>query len=159
MKGNQQHGSVNYGQQVMICRGVRGATTVEENSREAILGAAHELLAALVRANEMQADHVASVYFTTTPDLTAVYPAVAARQMGWTDVALLCGQEMLVPDSLSMCLRVLIHWNTWRAPSEVHHVYLRGAKVLRPDWSERPLVRPVQMNALDAMARMLAQTK
>ena len=74
--------------------------------------------------------------FTTTPDLTAEYPAVAARQLGWYDVALMCGNEMAVPKSLKMCIRVLIHWNTTRRNDEIHHVYIRGAVNLRPDRSK-----------------------
>jgi chorismate mutase len=76
---------------------------------------------------------VASVLFTATPDLDAAYPAVAARQLGWTETALLCVQEMAVRGSLPRCIRVLIHWNTDRSQDQLHHVYLREAKRLRPD--------------------------
>jgi len=117
----------------VACRGVRGAITVRENSREAILEATLELLTTIVRLNEMQPDDVASAYFTATPDLDATYPAVAARQIGWNEVALLCGQEMHVPGSLARCIRVLIHWNSDRHPSEIAHVYLGDAISLRPD--------------------------
>jgi chorismate mutase len=103
----------------------------------------------------MHPDDVASVYFTTTADLDASYPAVAARQLGWYDVALLCGHEMNVPGSLSHCIRVLIHWNTTRGPREVVHVYLRDAKSLRPDRKDRPPVRPIQMSEIEAAVRML----
>jgi chorismate mutase len=87
----------------------------------------------MVRANEMAERDVASVFFTVTPDLDAVCPAVAARQMGWTHTALLCLQEMAVPGSLSHCIRVLIHWNTERSIDAIRHVYLREARRLRPD--------------------------
>ena len=118
----------------MPCRGIRGATTVESNSREAILAAAKELLGEVVRANEVQKDDVASAYFTTTPDLNAEFPAVTARlDFGWTNVALMCGHEMSVPGSLNMCLRILLHVNTERRQDEISHVYLQGASVLRPD--------------------------
>ena len=118
----------------MPCRGIRGATTVDSNSREAILAAARELLAEVVRANDVQKEDVASVYFTTTPDLNAEFPAVTARRdFGWTSVALMCGHEMAVPGSLAMCLRVMLHVNTERAQDEINHVYLRGAAALRPD--------------------------
>ena len=118
----------------MPCRGIRGATTVDSNSREAILDAARELLAEVVRANDVQKEDVASVYFTTTPDLNAEFPAVTARRdFGWTSVALMCGHEMAVPGSLAMCLRVMLHVNTERAQDEINHVYLRGAAALRPD--------------------------
>ena len=118
----------------MACRGIRGATTVESNSREAILAAARELLAEVISSNDVQKDDVASVYFTTTPDLNAEFPAVTARvDFGWTNVALMCGHEMAVPGSLAMCLRVMLHVNTERTQDEINHVYMRGAAALRPD--------------------------
>ena len=117
----------------MLVRGIRGATTATTNSREAILDATSELLDCLVRANGVQRDDVASVIFSTTPDLNAEFPAVAARAAGWTDVALLCTHEMNVPGSLPRCVRILLHVNTERTPDELEHIYLRGARVLRPD--------------------------
>ncbi len=117
----------------MLVRGIRGATTATTNSREAILDATSELLDCLVRANGVQRDDVASVIFSTTPDLNAEFPAVAARAAGWTDVALLCTHEMSVPGSLPRCVRILLHVNTERSPGELEHIYLRGARVLRPD--------------------------
>jgi chorismate mutase len=81
----------------------------------------------------VDASEVASALFTVTPDLTAAFPARAARDLGWRDVPLLDAQEVPVPDSLPGCVRVLIHWNTEKAQSEIRHVYLRGAAVLRPD--------------------------
>ncbi len=114
-------------------RGIRGATTVESNTKDAILEATHELLAALVDANDLQADDVASAFFSATQDLNAEFPALAARHMGWSNVALTCMQEMYVPGSLPMCIRILIHANTAKAQNEVRFVYLRGARVLRPD--------------------------
>ncbi|MFA7248930.1 MAG: chorismate mutase [Dehalococcoidia bacterium] len=121
----------------MLVRGIRGATTVESNTREEILAAARELLDAIVRANDLPHDHVASIIFTTTPDLNAEFPAVAARELGWTDVALECMHEMNVPGSLPRCLRILMHVNTERSAAEIQHVYLRGAVVLRRDLVER----------------------
>lgn len=120
-------------EQPVACRGVRGAVVVEANTREAILNAAHELLNALIDANDIQPDDVASLVFTATPDLTAEYPAVAARELGWTDVAIMCMAEMNVPHSLGRCLRVLIHWNTSCTPQQIQHVYLGEAQQLRPD--------------------------
>lgn len=117
----------------MSVRGIRGATTVEVNEPEPILEATAELLAELMRANGLQVDDVASAFFTTTRDLNAEFPAVAARRMGWQDAALLCGHEMDVPGSLPMCLRILLHVNTDQEPRELVHVYLRGAKILRTD--------------------------
>ncbi|MGE5594711.1 MAG: chorismate mutase [Hyphomicrobiales bacterium] len=119
----------------MPVRGVRGATTVSENTREAILEAARELLTAIVEANDINPEDVASATFTTTPDLNAEFPAVAARQMGWTFVPLMCGHEMGVPGSLPMCLRILLHLNTDKGPHDIHHIYIRGAAALRPDLS------------------------
>ena len=121
----------------MLTRGVRGATTVKANTREAILEATAELLQAMAEANGIDSEDVASAFFTSSPDLNAEFPALAARQMGWTDVALLCGHEMQVPGSLSMCLRILLHVNTEKKASEIVHVYLHGARVLRPDFESR----------------------
>ncbi len=114
-------------------RGIRGATTVESNTREAILEATGELLTAIIDANGLQEDDVASVFFSATQDLNAEFPALAARHMGWSHVALTCMQEMYVPGSLPMCVRILMHANTAKALREVQFVYLRGARVLRPD--------------------------
>jgi chorismate mutase len=126
----------------MLCRGIRGATTVEANSREAILEATGELLAAMVTANDVKPEDVASAFFTTTPDLNAEFPALAARRLGWNDVPLLCGHEMAVPGSLPMCLRILLHVNTDKTADEIVHVYLRGARVLRPDFRFEPEGKP-----------------
>jgi len=120
-----------------MVRGIRGATTVEENTAESILSATRELLAALIAANDLRPDDVASAIFTTTPDLNAAYPAPAARALGWNDVALLCTHEMDVPRGLKKCIRVLIHWNTTVRTGEVQHVYLKDAASLRPDWVAR----------------------
>jgi chorismate mutase len=122
----------------LMCRGIRGATTVEENTAEAILSATRELLFIMIRANGIDVDDVASAIFTTTKDLDASYPALAARQLGWYDAALLCGHEMAVPDGLTHCIRILVHWNTTRGADEIIHVYLREAKDLRPDRNELP---------------------
>jgi chorismate mutase len=127
----------------MMCRGVRGATTAPENTADAILAATRELLQLTICANDMRPEDVASAYFTTTSDLNATYPALAARQLGWYDVALLCGHEMNVPDGLPRCIRLLIHWNTTRRPEEIVHVYIREAKNLRPDRNTLPPI-PVE---------------
>ena len=123
-----------------VCRGVRGATTVNANEREEILTATRQLLALMIRANEIDPKDVGSAVFTTTPDVDAEFPALAARQLGWLDVPLLCGHEMSVPGSLSMCVRVLVHWNTDKAQEAVEHIYVREAKKLRPDLSQLPPV-------------------
>jgi chorismate mutase len=116
-----------------LCRGVRGATVAKANTRQAILDATRELLARLVEANGIRPDDLASAIFTTTPDLTSAYPAAAARELGWTDVALLCTHEMDVPGGPARCVRVLLHWNTAKSPQEIVHVYMNGAESLRPD--------------------------
>ena len=115
------------------CRGVRGAITCEENTPAAILAATHELLIAMLAHNPIEPAAIACVFFTTTPDLNAEFPAIAARALGWADVALLCGHEMAVPHGLPHCIRVLILWNTTCQANEIHHVYLREAVNLRPD--------------------------
>ncbi len=123
------------------CRGIRGATTVEENTREAILEATRELLQRIIVANDLRSEDVGSAIFSTTPDLDAEFPAVAARQLGWHDVALMCGHEMNVPGSLDHCIRVLIHWNTPKLQHEIAHVYIKGAANLRPDRGQVQLDR------------------
>ena len=126
----------------MLCRGIRGAITVDTNTPQAILDATAELLTAMIEANSIRPENVASVIFTATPDLNAEFPALAARCLGWNDVALLCGQEMAVPGSLAMCLRVLLHVNTDKSADQIAHVYLRGAQALRPDLQSGPRQKP-----------------
>jgi len=116
-----------------MVRGVRGATTAEANTREVILAATSELLQLMIEANKIEADDVASAIFTTTIDLNADYPALAARALGWHDVALMCMHEMNVPHGLQQCIRILLHWNTEMSAQEVKHVYIKGAVNLRPD--------------------------
>lgn len=119
---------------MMIVRGVRGAITVQENTEDAIVGATIELLKKIIDANGIEEDHVASVFFTTTPDLNAAYPAKAARMAGWESTALMGAVESNVPGGLPMCIRVLIHWNTTKKLNELVHVYMNGAEKLRPDF-------------------------
>lgn len=118
-----------------MIRGIRGATTVDVNEKEAIIAATEELLEELTVQNDFEPDAVASVLFTVTSDLNATFPAEAARKRGWLWVPMLCATEIPVPGSLPMCIRVLIHLNTDKAPQEIRHVYLRRAVRLRPDWS------------------------
>jgi chorismate mutase len=122
----------------MACRGIRGATTVENDSAAEILAATRELLARIVQTNSVAVEDVASALFTVTPDLTAAFPAQAARELGWGQAALLDAQEIPVPGSLPRCVRVLVHWNTDRPQAAVRHVYLRGAAGLRPDLGPAP---------------------
>jgi chorismate mutase len=117
---------------MLRCRGIRGATSVTENTREAILSATRELLALLVERNGVKLEEIASVFFTVTEDLDAVHPALAARERGWHDVALLCAREIPVPDSPPRIIRVLLHANTELGQHEIRHVYLCEAVALRP---------------------------
>jgi chorismate mutase len=117
----------------MATRGLRGATTCSQDEA-GVLSAAHELLQAILQANPtLRSEDIASILFTVTSDLQAVYPARAAREMGWTEVPLMCASEIDVPGGLPHCLRLLIHWNTDLPQSAVKHVYLHEAKKLRPD--------------------------
>jgi chorismate mutase len=130
----------------MACRGVRGATTVERNEREEILSATRQLLALMLRQNSIQPADVASAIFTTTTDIDAEFPALAARQLGLLDVPLLCGHEMAVPGSLTLCVRILLHWNTDKPQAAIQHVYIRDAERLRPDLQKLP---PVDLEELE----------
>lgn len=123
-----------------MCRGVRGATTVEQDDREEILKATTQLLALMIRRNEIDSADLASATFTVTKDLHSEFPALAARQLGWLEVPLLCGYEVSVEGSLPRCIRVLLHWNTTKSQSEIQHVYIRDAVKLRPDLSKVPAV-------------------
>ncbi len=117
----------------MPVRGIRGATTCDANP-QSVLNATSELLQAILAANpSLQTADIASAWFTVTPDLQVVHPARAARDLGWTDVPLMCGLEIDVPGSLPRCVRVLIHWNTDLPQTAIQHIYLREAVKLRPD--------------------------
>jgi chorismate mutase len=130
----------------MKCRGVRGATTVTANARDEILTASRQLLALMIRVNGIKTEDVASAVFTVTKDLDAEFPALAARQLGWIDVPLLCSYEISVPGSLQRCIRVLVNWNTNKSQKEIIHPYLKEAKQLRPDLSQLP---PVDFEELE----------
>ena len=115
-------------------RGIRGATTVADDTPELILDATRELLLELLSANDIDDfEVIASIFFTTTPDLTATFPAEAARGIGMTRVPLICNQEIPVPGRLPRCVRVMMQVNTQRSQAEMVHVYLRDARSLRPD--------------------------
>ena len=120
----------------MNCYGVRGAIDVPSNQAEEILEATQSLLKELIVENAIRIGQIASVVFSATPDLDAVAPAKAARDMGWTKTPLFCVQEMLVKGSLPRCIRVLMHVNGDRNQDEVRHVYLGAARSLRSDWAE-----------------------
>jgi chorismate mutase len=117
----------------MAVRGIRGATAVGADTSEAVLVATRELLQAMVSANGVAVEDIASIIFTVTPDLKSEYPARAARMLGWSSVALIGATEIDVPAGLKHCIRVLIHANTEKTPSDIKHIYLHEAKTLRPD--------------------------
>jgi len=114
------------------CRGIRGATTISANSKESILAATEKLLVEMTQANSVKVDDIAAIFFTTTSDLNAEFPASATRELGWpSNLALLCGHEMNVPNDLPRCLRILMLVNTEKGPDEIIHVYLGKAKKLK----------------------------
>ncbi len=118
----------------MSTRGIRGATTVDADQPELILAATRELLEAILDANPgMCPGDIGSAFFTVTEDLRSTFPAQAARQMGWSQVPMMCAREIPVPGSLARVIRVLVHWNTERPQGDIVHVYLREAVKLRPD--------------------------
>jgi chorismate mutase len=116
-----------------ILRGLRGATTATANTPDAIRTATAELLRALQEANGFRPEDVESAIFTSSPDLTAEYPARAARLLGWNDVPLLGATEVAVPEGLPRCIRVLLHFYTAKPQRALRHMYLRSAGTLRPD--------------------------
>ena len=118
----------------MTMRGIRGATTIETDVKENVLSATHELLEKIFASNpDLKTEDIASAIFTVTEDIISAFPALAARQIGWDQVPMMCAREIPVQDSLPLCIRVLIHWNTSKAQNAIRHVYLRGAEKLRPD--------------------------
>lgn len=118
----------------MSLRGIRGAITVESDHEDKILDATSDLLQAIQLSNPLlKIEDIASALFTLTEDLTSVYPAKAARLLGWSAVPMMCAREIPVTNGLSNCIRVLLHWNTDLLQSQIVHVYLRKAASLRPD--------------------------
>ena len=116
----------------MLCRGIRGATTVAVNNKGSILAATEELLKEMVQANSVKFDDIVAIFFTTTSDLNAEFPAAATRELGWPQhLPLLCGHEINVPNDLSRCLRILMLVNTGKGPEEIVHIYLGEAKRLK----------------------------
>jgi len=117
----------------MLVRGIRGATTVNSNTKEEIIEITKELLIALQRKNNFKIEDLVSVFFSVTSDLNTAFPAQAAREIGWNKVPLFDMQEIEVPGSLSKCIRILIQINCQKSLQEIKHCYLRGAKILRKD--------------------------
>jgi chorismate mutase len=133
---------------IMSIRGIRGATVADANQADAILAATRELLLAIRDANpSMRTEDLASILFTVSHELDAVYPAQAAHQLDWSGVPLICAREIPVPGGLPNCVRVLIHWNTDLTQGEIRHIYLKDAARLRPDW-----VQQANMAAAEAVA-------
>lgn len=119
---------------------------MDTDDRDQILQATRQLLALMIRRNGIEAADIGSALFTVTRDLQSEFPALAARQLGWLEVPLLCGYEITVPGSLPRCIRVMLHWNTAKSQSEIHHVYIREAARLRPDLSQLP---PIDFEELE----------
>ncbi|ANF97451.1 chorismate mutase [Paenibacillus bovis] len=118
----------------MYVRGIRGATTVTRNDRQEILDETLVLLQEIVDRNEFEPEDISSIWITMTPDLDAVFPALAIREMeGWNMVPLMCALEVPVQGSLPLCIRLMLHINTTKTQQEIRHVYLNEAKRLRPD--------------------------
>lgn len=121
----------------MPVRGIRGAITVDDNTKENILQETRTLLSELLVKNNLKQEDIVSIFFSLTHDLDAEFPAIAARQLGLTDTPLLCLNEIDVPGGLAQCVRILIHLNSDKPQSEMVHLYLKGAEVLRPEFSRR----------------------
>ncbi len=120
----------------MAFRGIRGATTIEKDNKNEIFEATNELLNSIQEKNPgLDPEDIASAIFSVTDDICSSFPAIAARKAGWDEVPLLCCKEIPVPESLGLCIRVLLHWNTEKAQNQIQHVYLRKATILRPDLS------------------------
>ncbi|MEU8223120.1 chorismate mutase [Kribbella sp. NPDC048915] len=117
----------------MAVRAIRGATQLDVDEREHLLERTAELVKAVLEANDLENDDLISILFTVTPDLRSEFPAVAGRQIGLTDVPLICMQEIPVPHALPRCVRLMVHTETDRARDKIQHVYLHGAVALRPD--------------------------
>jgi len=133
LNGNMQDGGMEVS--LVRVRGIRGAITALENTKESIMEATRELLLAIVRENELNTEDIASIFFTVTADLNADFPASAARDLGWVYVPLLCATEIDVPGSMTRVIRVLVHVNTTKKQDEIKHIYLRNAVGLRKDLS------------------------
>ena len=121
----------------MKCRGIRGATTVEANTKVSIYSSTKELLREMVKANEVKQEDMACIIFTATDDLNAAFPAKAAREIGYSNIPLLCSREINVPNSLQSCLRIMILFNTNKKPDDIKHIYLKGAADLRSNDNDR----------------------
>ncbi len=120
-----------------MVRAVRGATSVKENTETEIIDTTCELLREMTSRNDILQDDIISIIFSVTSDISAAFPALAARRLGWNNTALMCTYEIDVPGSLKSCIRVLMHINTEKENNELKYVYLKDAKSLRPDLAEQ----------------------
>jgi chorismate mutase len=121
----------------MAVRGIRGAISVEKNSPDKIKQATQALIQEIIMENEIITEDIISVFFSTTSDLNADFPARCAREWGWTSVPMMCTVEIDVPGSIQSIIRVLIHVNTEKLQKDIKHVYLKNAVNLRPDLVSR----------------------
>ena len=117
----------------LMVRGLRGATTVDEDSVEQVTQRSQELILRLMERNDLAEDDIVSVLFTATADVTSIFPATAIREIGFGAVPLLCAAEIAVLGAMPLCIRVLLHVHTTKTKDEIHHVYLHGAQGLRDD--------------------------
>ncbi|MEV6286302.1 chorismate mutase [Kribbella sp. NPDC051770] len=117
----------------MAVRAIRGATQLDADEREHLLERTAELVRAVLEANDLASEDLISILFTVTPDLSSEFPAVAGRQIGLTDVPLMCMQEIAVPHALPRVVRMMLHTESPRSREKIQHVYLHGATALRPD--------------------------
>ncbi|MGM9922685.1 MAG: chorismate mutase [Bacillus sp. (in: firmicutes)] len=121
-----------------MLRGVRGATTVQQNDEQEIVESTEMLMREMIERNGIQPEAVCSVVISMTEELTAAFPAKALRRLeGWTYVPVMCVREVPVTNSLEKCIRIMLHWNTDKPQDEIQHAYLRGAVVLRPDLTNK----------------------
>jgi len=128
------------GTEQMMMRGVRGAISVTADEVDKVLEATRRLLLTLVGQNGIDSRDIASVWLTTTQDITSCFPAIAARQIGWVDVPLICAHEMSVEGAMPLVVRVMVHWNTTKSQKEIHHIYLGETVKLRPDKVHVPAI-------------------
>jgi len=112
---------------------IRGAIVIEENSKDCIINRTRELLNKIIEGNNINIEEITSILFSATKDITAAYPAIAARDLGIVNAGLLCFQEMYVENSLKMCIRILMNVDNTKKQKDVKHIYLNGAEILRPD--------------------------
>ena len=128
------------GTKQMMVRGVRGAISVTQDEVDEVLAATRRLLLTIVEQNGINSEDLASVWLTTTPDITSCFPAIAARQIGWVDVPLICAHEMSVKGGMPLVVRVMMHWNTTKSQKEINHIYLGETVKLRPDKVHVPAI-------------------